>query len=98
MRMRLSLVALAILVGGCDHRGDGGRQALREAEIACKLPEGMLQYLGSSDDPQPGYAPSGKSPLWVMTPDLGWGRLTDNHCLAGFTSSPGYRIEQPSTD
>jgi hypothetical protein len=96
--MKFSILALAIMLVGCDNHEEPARQALREAEVACKLPEGMLQYLGSSDDPEPKYAPPDKPPSWVMTPDLGWSRKTTNECLADFTSSRGYRIEQPRTD
>ena|SRR6476659_8946930 len=94
MRIRRSLAALAIMLVGCDNHEDAGREALREAEVACKLPEGMLPYVSSSDDAKPEQTPADKTPPWVMTPALGWARKTTSECLAEFKSSRGYRVEE----
>ena len=91
--MRLTIVVLAFMVAGCANH-DPAHQALHEAELACKLPEGMLRYLSSSDDPQPKYVPATKTPPWVMIANLGWSREDTSRCVAKFKSSAGYRIEQ----
>jgi len=80
-------------LAGCANH-DPAHQALREGEAACKLPEGMLRYLSSSDEPKPKYVPAAKSPPWVMIANLGWSRVDTSRCLADFKSSGGYRIEE----
>jgi hypothetical protein len=89
---RFTAMALAAMLTGCG--ADPAHRALREAEVACKLPEGMIRYLSSSDERQPKYAPATKAPPWVLIANLGWSRVNTSNCVTQFKPSGGYRIEQ----
>lgn len=87
----------ALFLAGCESHETRANQALREAEVACGFPKGMLEYLGGSEDPLRKDA-SNKPPFTVITSGAGPKGTTSYDCLDRFRSSRGVRIQQLRTD
>ena len=94
--MMLRVVFYSVLgaaLASCQDNRSEALGALREAESACGIPKGKLEYLGGSPDFRQPTADK-QANLTVITTAVGRAGEPIYDCINGFRSSRGYRIQQ----